>query len=124
MARGKGTGSASTNVGVMPRFVDVRLSVEEKADFMRRQYTDAELTLELQQLCDSGYRIGCAWSSEQSAYTVSLTCRDDKSPNKGLCMTSFAKTLHTAVALAIYKHRFVADEDWLGAAGPGSEDFG
>jgi hypothetical protein len=108
----------------MPRFVDVKLTHEQRVDFASKQYSDGALVMELQKLCDSGYRIGCAWNGDSSSYTVSLTCRDPESENFNLCMTSFAGTVHTAVALALYKHREVTDGSWLGEQSSDGGFFG
>lgn len=124
MARGNGKGKQAANAATMPKFVDVKLSQDEKADFLRQDYDDKFLVTVLQSLCDDGYRVGCTWSSETQAYTVSVTCRNFESPNNGLCMTSFAKTIRQAIGLAVYKHTVVTDEVWLGEAGAGSDEFG
>lgn len=124
MSRGKGQQPNRESSQAMPRFVDVKLTPEQKADFLRQEYTADGLVRFLQLAADAGYRIGCSWSTETQAYTVSMTCRAAGSPNNGLCMTSFAKDLSTAVALAHYKHTAVCGEDWLGGAGPESADFG
>ena len=124
MSRGKGkaVGTASTNA--MPRFVDVKLTAEQKADFLSVKERYADSVRWLQDFADDGYRVGVTWSGEHQSYTVSLTCRDEKSPNNGLCMTSFAGDLVTAIALAVYKHCVVTDEQWLSGADSGTEAFG
>lgn len=124
MARGNSKAGKAGNTATMPKFVDIKLTQEDKADFIRQNYDDKFLVTVLQSLCDDGYRVGCTWDAERQAYTVSLTCRNFESPNSGLCMTSFAKTIRTAVGLAVYKHTVITEENWLGEAGSGSEDFG
>lgn len=124
MARGGGKGKQTDNTATMPKFVDVKLSQEDKAEFLSLDYDDGFLVTALQSLCDEGYRVGCTWSAETQAYTVSVTCRNSGSPNNGLCMTSFAKNVRQAVGLAVYKHTVLTGGDWLGDAGRGSEDFG
>jgi hypothetical protein len=114
VARGKGKAVGAGAGSGMPRFVDVKLSQDQRVDFAAKQFSDGELVMALQRLCDAGYRVGCAWNSDSSSYTVSVTCRDSESGNFGLCMTSFASTVHTAVALAVYKHTVVTDGEWLG----------
>jgi hypothetical protein len=114
MVRGAKKTAVETGKAGMPRFVDVKLSVDQRKDFSSRQYADSHLVLELQKLCDAGYRVGCTWSAETTSYTVSLTCRDEDSENYNLCMTSFAGSIHTAVALALYKHQEVTGGSWLG----------
>lgn len=124
MARGKGKSGDAGNGAAMPRFVDIKLSQEQKAEFLRTHYTVEELLTFLQSAADDGYRVGCAWNGESQAYTVSMTGRAEGNPNNGLCMTSFAKDMLTAIGLVCYKHTVVCDENWLGAAGPESADFG
>jgi len=124
MARGARKTAEAVAAGGMPRFVDIKLSPEEKVAFVAWACTPQEIVTFLQDLCDDGYRVGCNWSSETQAYTVSLTCRNEGSPNNGLCMTSFAKELHTAIELAVYKHTVVTEERWIPKEIGGMGDFG
>lgn len=124
MARGAKKTAAVVAAGGMPRFVDVKLTAEDKMGFVGWKCTPQEIVTFLQDLCDDGYRVGCSWSSESQSYTVSLTCRNEGSPNAGLCMTSFARDLHTAVALAVYKHTVVTEERWVPEAVGDLGDFG
>lgn len=124
MARGKGSQSVDNTRASMPKFVDIPLSPECREAFLAWEWDHEGLVVELQRLCDSGYRVGCTWVGESQSYTVSLTCRDSDSVNTGLCMTSFARTLEKAVALAVFKHLYVAEGNWLGVATPPSQEFG
>lgn len=124
MSRGKGKGADSTRAVAMPRFVDVKLTAEQREEFQTWESRGGDLVTFLQSLADDGYRVGVSWSGEQQAYTVSLTCRQEGSVNAGLCMTSFARTLSTALWLALYKHLEVTREQWMEGAFGGSEDFG
>jgi hypothetical protein len=124
MARGKGSGKPVQSASVMPRFVDVKLTAEDRAGFQRWAERDGDLVAFLQSMADDGYRVGVSWSGEQQAYTVSLTCRDEGNPNHGLCMTSFAKTLSTALWLALYKHIAVTEGKWIEGTFGGGEEFG
>lgn len=124
MARGGKRAAETSKAGGMPRFVDVKLTAEERSEFVRAARTAEELVAGLQSLCDDGYRVGCSWSGEHQTYTVSLTGRDPQGVNFGLCMTSFAGTIHTAVALALYKHVTVTEGNWLGGDEDQTEAFG
>lgn len=124
MARGAKKTAASVATGGMPRFVDVKLTQEQKVKFVSWVCTPEEVVRFLQDLCDDGYRVGCSWSGETQAYTVSLTCRNEESPNNGLCMTSFAKELTTAIELAVYKHTVVTEERWVAGDVAAIGDFG
>lgn len=124
MARGGKKAVETVKPGGMPRFVDIKLTAEDRADFSRQTYTPDQVVTMLQSLCDDGYRVGCTWSGEQQSYTVSITGRDPVGVNFGLCMTSFAPTLHKAVSLALYKHTVVTEERWLGDGPRDEMDFG
>lgn len=124
MARGaKKLRDESKNVG-MPRFVDVKLTAEQRGDFLDWPERKGDLVVLLQDLADDGYRVGVSWSGEHQSYTVSLTGRADDSPNKGLCMTSFAGKLDVAIWLALFKHRVVTRGRWIESALNEEEDFG
>lgn len=124
MARGKGKPEGKGGATALPRFVDVKLSSEEREAFAQWGEREGDLVGRLQGMADSGYRVGVSWSSEQQAYVVSLTCRDPEGVNNGLCMTSFAKTLITALWLALYKHYVVTGEHWVEGAFGSEEEFG
>lgn len=124
MARGKGKGSEQTGQQALPRFVDIKLSHEDRADFLSKPLEASAIVMGIQQIVFEGYRVGCAWSGEHQSFTVSLTCRDEGNPNNGLCFTSFAKELHLALALMLYKHHVVSKCVWLGDDGSDDGMFG
>lgn len=124
MARGNGSKpKAEVSVG-LPKFVDVPLDAQAREAFLGWKWESEDLVDELQRLCDAGYRVGCAWTASSQSYTVSVTCRDESSVNAGLCMTSFAKRLDRAVALALFKHNVLAEGNWLGVATATADEFG
>lgn len=124
MARAKGKPKGQGSAGTLPRFIDIKLTAEQREEFKTWERRGGDLVTFLQSMADDGYRVGVSWSGEQQAYTVSVTCRDPENPNNGLCMTSFAKTLSTALWLALYKHLEVAHERWVESAFGDEEEFG
>lgn len=123
MARG-GKAAVQQNGSVAPKFVDVKLTTEQRAEFVRMEYNDTELVTWLESFVNDGYRVGFSWASEQQAYFVSLTGRDSGTANDGYCMTSFAKDVRTAVALSFFKHTVVTNELWVSAAEMATGSFG
>lgn len=123
MARGKAK-VAQPGPNGAPKFVDVKLDTEQRAEFVRMTYTDDELVTWLESFVNDGYRVGFSWASEQQAYFVSLTGRETGTVNDGYCMTSFAKDVRTAVALAFFKHTVVTNEQWLTTAEMATGSFG
>jgi len=112
MARGKGKGFESGKGAGLPTFVDVKLSSEQRENFLSWLGDDLDAVKCLQSFADQGYRVGVSWSGEHQTYTVSATCRDEESENNGLCMTSFSRSLTQAVLLAWYKHDVVCSRKW------------
>lgn len=124
VTRGAKTQAKTLTPG-LPRFVDVKLSQEQKAAFVASGPQSAGWVVErLQELAFLGYRLGCSWSGEHQSYTVSLTCRDEESPNNGQCMTSFAGSLLMAIRLALYKHYEICHGVWVVPDPTSGEDFG
>lgn len=124
MARGAGKGSKPEAGSGMPRFVDVKLSTDQREAFKQWTPTGEELWSLLQQTVFEGYRVGCSWSGEHQSFTVSLTGREGTGSNQGLCVTSFAKDLYRAVALAMFKHYTVCEGVWSSGGVTDDEDFG
>jgi len=124
MARGKNGAAKEETQGNLPRFVDVRLTPEQRAEFSTQILTADECAQFIMSATSDGYRIGVSWSGEHQSYTVSMTCRNPNSPNFGLCMTSFAGDLEKAISLANYKHCIVTKEVWLDSSSAALGDFG
>jgi len=123
MARGKGQ-VVESNGNSAPKFIDVKLTLDEKKAFREWELSDEDMLAGMATLLDGGIRIGVAWSGEQQAYFVSLTGREGSGANKGLCMTSFAKDLRTGIALALFKHFNVTEGDWKQGENEGGDEFG
>lgn len=124
MSRGKGKSGGEGASASMPRFVDIKLTEAERKAFPGYSEFDRDPVRHMQAFADKGYRIGVTWSGEHQTYTVSLTCRNPDDPNNGLCMTSFAREIGTAVMLCVYKHYAIAHEVWSSVAPKPDELFG
>lgn len=124
MARGGKNGTKEPVGNGLPKFVDIRLTPEQKVEFLTQMLSAAEAVQALQSLSDDGYRVGVSWSGEHQTYTVSLTARDPGNVNFGYCMTSFAGDILKAISLAVYKHVIVTGEKWVPDALRDAGDFG
>lgn len=124
MARGKGREPDKKGGAVLPTFVDVKLSPEDKESFLAWMGDDIDAVKCLQAFADDSYRVGVSWSGEHQTYTVSVTCRDDESENNGLCMTSFSRNLTQAILLAWFKHDVVCKRQWKVFTPAPTETFG
>ena len=124
MARGKKGSPGVGGAFGLPRFVDIRLSADDRKAFADLVYTADEVLDALERIIAEGHRVGLAYSGERGSYTASLTGREDGCVNKGLCVTSFANTPLRALALAVYKHTVLSGGVWADAGVSQDEDFG
>lgn len=124
LARGKGKGSQSGSAGGLPVFVDVKLSPEDKENFLASLGDDLDAVKVLQSFADDGYRVGVTWSGEHQTYTVSATCRDEESENNGLCMTAFSRDLTQGILLLWFKHDVICRRKWKAYEPKPTERFG
>ena len=124
MARGKAKVSDGVGQGGLPRFVDVKLTAEDRAGFLNWLKDQHDVVEHIQDFANHGYRVGVSWSGEHQSYTASLTCRDAGSVNEGCCMTSFAGTLEIALWLMVYKHVVMTSGVWVSAKDREVGDFG
>lgn len=124
MARGASPKTAGKGESPLPTFIDIKLTQADRKRFIEWFQAGPDPVKILTDFTDTGYRVGCAWSGEHQSYTVSVTCRSPEQPNNGLCMTSFAKSLHQAVCLAWFKHSVIAYGAWRTYAPEEQEGWG
>lgn len=124
MARGKGKASDKQGGGGLPTFIDVRLSAEDRENFLAFLGDDFDAVRVLQAFADDGYRVGVTWSGEHQTYTVSATCRNEESENMGLCMTAFSRDLAQGILLLWFKHDVVCGRQWRAFEPKPTERFG
>lgn len=124
MARGKG-GKEPEATTQWTRFIDIPMA-GVTVDDINSEYGDGtSVGAGVDGLVRAGYRIGISFNGQTQSYIVSLTCRDEHSPNAGCTVTSHAGDWWFALAVMCYKHYVVAREDWtsLSPSGP-SAAFG
>lgn len=113
MARGKGSTTENTGGAQgWTTFVDIPIAGVSPSDLDDRYGSWDDFDSDLSALLSSGYRVGVSYNSGNSAFIVSVTCRDDSSPNVGCTFTSFAGEWWTAIKVALYKHYVVTEGDW------------
>ena len=120
MARGKGQGksSGSTEKQQWTTFVEISLAGHTREAIMEAVPDFDTVFNKSSELLQDGYRIAFSYNSANDAFTVSVTCRDDDSPNKGMTFTAFAGDWYTALQVALYKHYVVAEGDWNTISAP------
>ena len=124
MVRGGKNVRKTENGGSLPRFVDVQLTAEARAAFLANKPDADEVLYGICVLLGGGYRVGCSYSGERHSFIVSLTCREHGDANEGLCMTSFASDLVTALSLALFKHYTLCEGVWTSGGAGESDLFG
>lgn len=97
-------------------FVAVNLTEEEKKQF-RLAYKDKpnDLLNPLDGFLKNGYKISLSYDQQNNCVLASMTGKDPASPNYNYVMTSRAADAWESLALALFKHYQVCDdEDWGG----------
>lgn len=114
MARGKGNTSASDadKKAGWTQFVDIPMTGVTWKDVEHELGDSDTVANAVSSLCQSGYRVGVSYNTGNDAFIVSVTCRNDDSPNSGKTFTAFAGTWWEALQVAVFKHYFVAREIW------------
>lgn len=105
------------------RFVDIPFVGYTKEDVNDRYGSWDDFHSDLAALLSSGYRVGVSYSEKQSAFIVSVTCRDAASPNHGCTFSSFARDWLTALQVALFKHFVIVSEVWSSPTPAAGDDY-
>lgn len=93
-------------------FVNVNLNVETKAAFKAWDCTEVEKYNLTSAALVLGYKVSSSFDKHNSAFTVSMTCRDVENPNYGYTLTARAGDLYTAELLLFFKHVVMLEQVW------------
>lgn len=87
------------------RFVNYRLTKEDKAKFDKQYKTDAaELLREFAIMVGTGHRVTINWDDENVCYIVSVMGKEEGHSNYNKCLTARSDDLFEAQALVAWKH--------------------
>nr|CRY95062.1 hypothetical protein [uncultured prokaryote] len=115
MARGKGVTKsqpAATNER-WTTFVEITLDGHSKEDITTAFPTVDDVHDVVTDMLTEGYRFSFTHNKQNDAIIVSVTSKDENSPNFGCTFTSFAGDWFTALRVAAYKHVIVAEGQWV-----------
>lgn len=76
------------------------------------------------QLLIKGYTVKVYFDKKQESFKCTLTCQSHEEANFGYAMSSYAGDWYTSLAICIYKHYELADEDWSSIESKASKSFG
>jgi len=93
-------------------FININMSVEQKNTFRAWDADTSEIDDMLATVLHQGYKLSAAYDNHNSAFVVSMTCKQAKLPNYGYTMSARAGDLKSAEALLMYKHFFLVGEVW------------
>lgn len=79
-------------------------------DWQRKHANDWHMKI-TDMLADQ-YKFGLTWDDNNACYIVSVTCRDEKATNAGLCFTARSDDWTEAMQIAVFKHYEISGEDW------------
>lgn len=97
-------------------FVNVELTTEQKLEAKKLLNDAPRVWDNIFSLISEGYKMTLSYDDARSAYNLSMTCRAERDPNKGLTLSGRGGTEHSAAASFWYKHRVI----FLGKWGEGS----
>lgn len=114
MARGKG-GSKTANKateGGWTKYLQVPLgsvSIETVKDAYR---DDDEVYDMMNALLSTGHRVSISYNAANDSTIVTLTCRNEDSPNNGFSFSSFAPNWYVGLLIALYKYSHILGAVW------------
>jgi len=123
MARGKGHAKSTSGTAAKwnTTFVDIPLAGSTWDD-IADEWKGADAVFGAASgLLEDGYRLGFSYSGQNDAFTCSVTCKDEASPNFGKTFTAFAGSWYEALQTALYKHYVVAQANWGGESVTGNK---
>lgn len=90
----------------------INLTREQNEDF-EANHSQTEVTFsELDILINNGYKISLNWDDYNTGVSASLYASNQKMEWAGYTLSAWAGDAQTAVALLLYKHYVVAQEQW------------
>lgn len=90
----------------------INLTREQNEDF-EVNHAQAEVSSsELDILINNGYKISLAWDDYNTGVSATLYAKDKKLEWAGYSLSAWAGDVNTALALLLYKHYVVAQEQW------------
>lgn len=115
MARGKGTEKKPSvaSSSAWTTFVEISLEGHSKDDLMQAFPEVDDVHDAVTDMMVEGYRFSFSHNKQNDAMIVSVTCKNDDSPNVGCTYTSFAGDWFAALRVAVYKHIVVAEGQWV-----------
>jgi hypothetical protein len=95
-------------------FVNYVLSEEDKAAYSEWDVDDHDLWLLVAGHEQCGYKLSHTYNAKNDTFNANYVCNDEKSPNKGYCLSAFAPDWYNAVKILAFKHEVVLDGIWVG----------
>lgn len=95
------------------RFIQRRLSRDEKDDFLQRLSNNEFNYEHLDAFVRQGYKVSFKFNEKQDSFNCTVIASNADSVNAGLMLSSFAEDVFTALSLCTYKHTVLAENgDW------------
>lgn len=104
---GKGTPKAE-----FKGFVNYELTTEQKGEMREWLRNVEEVTVELDELLASLYKVTVMKSVATGGYQATAFCTDVKSPNAGYILSAFAPHWYDAMGCLAYKHAICLEGVW------------
>lgn len=105
-------------------FVNYVLSETDKEQYSLWGVDDHDLWLLVAGHQQCGYKLSVSFNAKNDTFNATYVCNDEKSPNKGYCLSAFAPDWYNAVKILAYKHDVVLDGLWVGKESKPKNNWG
>lgn len=86
------------------KFAQVTLTADQKDEFHRWWNQKAfDVPLEISTMIANGWKAGLTWDDANKCFIASATCKDERSVNANVCVTSRSDDYTEALLLNVYK---------------------
>lgn len=93
-------------------FADIRLTPEEKQEFLAHEWDDVEVVEIVSGLLTGGHKLTVSYNRDNDHYNVSITGQSLDCVNGGLTLSGFAPEWPLALRVVLFKSHFIANDDW------------
>lgn len=105
-------------------FVDVKLTSEEKENYMAWDVHDEDLWVLLVDAIGCGHKLSVTYNKQNDQFVASFTGQTGTEGNEGYTLSAYGKVWYDAVRVLCYKHAVLLDCDWLRAKERVSDNIG
>jgi len=105
-------------------FADIRLTPEERQEFLAHEWEELETEQIVAGLLTAGHKITVSYNRDNDHFNVSITGVALTCVNGGLTLSGFAPEWPLALRVVLYKSHYIAQDDWRSVKDRPSDSIG